>query len=168
MNTRRLQGLALILSAICMIIGQLGNSNGFFHVIAIIAVVLFILGIPAVYTAQSMGVVGLIGIILVELGAVIALGFQTEILTIAGIGGTLFQISAIAGLIGSIIIGWLTTQKNVFPAWVGWAFLAQGVLNFIGGLINMGAAGWTFAFIVIVIGAVALFGYGFFLFQGQS
>ncbi len=168
MNTRRLQGSLLILSALCMIIGQFGNGSNLFHIIALIGVVLFILGIPAVYTAQSMGLIGLIGIILVELAAVIALGFQTEILTIAGIGGALFQISAISGLIGSVIIGWITTQKNVFPAWVGWAFLAQGVLNFIGGVINMGAAGWTYAFIVIVVGAAALFGYGFFLFQGQS
>lgn len=165
MSTRRLQGLALILSAICMIIGQFGNGSTFFHVIAVIGVILFILGIPAVYAAQSLGPLGLIGIILVELAAIIAVGFQTNVLTIAGIGGTLFWVSAVGGLIGAVIIGWLTVQKNVFPAWVGWAFLAQGVLNFLGGIINMGAAGWTYAFVVLIVGAAASFGYGYFLFQ---
>jgi len=167
-SAHRLQGLALILSAICLLIGQFGNGSAFFRVISLIGSVLFLLGIPVVYAVQSMGSIELIGIILIELAAVITLGFQSRILSRTELGNTLILASAIAMMIGNALIGWITTQNNVFPAWVGWTFLADGLLNFIGGVFDVGSIAYGLAFVVLLLGVVARFGYGFFLYQRQE
>jgi hypothetical protein len=53
MDTRRLQGLALILSAVCtLLLGLSDPRTAIFDVISTVGVILFILGIPTVYLAQ--------------------------------------------------------------------------------------------------------------------
>ena len=141
MNVRRLQGLALILSAVCLLLGAFGLQPVIFITIGLI---LFILGIPAIYSAQPTGWIGLLGIVLLELAALIALGFRLQILS-PSLSDGLSLTSAILGMVGAVIVGWLTTREHVFPTWVGWVFMVQGLLNFITGLFNISAQGRFFS-----------------------
>ncbi len=61
-----------------------------------------------------------------------------------------------------MIVGWFTTRRNVFPAWAGWALIAEGLLNLVGGLVSGGP---IFGILVALLGAAALFGYGGWLLQ---
>jgi hypothetical protein len=161
MNVRRLQGLALIVSAVCLLLG----AFGLFPVIFItIGLILFILGVPAIYSAQPTGWIGLVGIIFLELAAVIALGFRLQLVS-PSLSDGLSLTSAILGMVGALIVGWLTTRQHVFPAWVGWVFMLQGLLNFITGLFNSGAQGRSFFLVIAVLQAVATFAYGYFIYQ---
>jgi hypothetical protein len=67
----------------------------------------------------------------------------------------------------AVIVGWLTTREHVFPAWVGWVFMVQGLLNFITGLFNIGAQGRVFPILVPILQTVATFAYGYFIYQLQ-
>lgn len=117
------------------------------------------LGIPAVYSVQPTGWIGLAGIILLELGAVIALMFQLRMVS-SGLAGSLSLTSAFAGMLGAVIIGWLTTREHVFPAWLGWAFIAQDLLNFFTGVFNMGSLTGAIPIFLPILGIVVQFAYG--------
>jgi len=164
MNVRRLQGLALILSAVGLLLGAFIPETSIFLTISVI---LFILGIPAVYSAQPTGWIGLAGIVLLELAALIALGFRLHLVPPSSLGDSLSLTSAILGMLGAVIIGWLTTRGHVFPVWVGWVFMAQGLLNFLTGLFNIGAPGRSFLILIPILQAVATFAYGYFIYQLQ-
>jgi hypothetical protein len=169
MNIRNLQGLALIVSAIGSLVGFLGPDTPLFGAISAISTVLFIIGIPAVYTAQPIGTVGLAGMILIIVAAVIALGFQLLDIAISpAVENILFWTSAIGGSVGRLIVGWLTTRHEVFPAWVGWAFIVEGLLNAIGAVIDLGALTDAYVAIVILVGTVALPGYGYYLLRPRA
>ena len=163
MNIRRLQGLALIVSAVCLPLAAFFPQT----IILTIGIILFILGIPAVYSAQPTGWIGLAGIVLLELAALISLGFRLHMVPPSSLGDSLSLTSAILGMLGAVIIGWLTTRGNVFPAWVGWLFMAQGLLNFITGLFNIGAPGRSFLILIPILQTVATFAYGYFIYQFQ-
>ncbi len=161
MSVRRLQGLALLLSAVCLLLGAFGPRTVIFVTIGII---LFILAIPAVYSTQPTGWIGLAGIVLLELAALIALGFRLDLVP-PSLGDSLSLTSAILGMLGAVIVGWLTTREHVFPAWVGWVFMVQGLLNFLGGLFNIDARGRVFPILVPILQTVATFAYGYFIFR---
>lgn len=164
MNVRRLQGLALILSAICLLLAAFVSETS---IVVTIGVILFILGIPAVYSAQPTGWVGLVGIVLLELAALIALGFRFHLVPPSSLGDSLSLTSAILGMLGAVIVGWQTTREHVFPAWVGWVFMLQGLLNFITGWFNIGAQGRLFPILIPILQTVATFAYGYFIYQIQ-
>jgi hypothetical protein len=164
MNIRRLQGLALILNAVCLLLAAFLSETS---IVLTIGVILFILGIPAVYSAQPTGWVGILGIVLLELAALIALGFRLHIVPPSSLGDSLSMTSAILGMLGAVIIGWLTTKGHVFPAWVGWVFMIQGLLNFITGLFNISAQGRSFLILIPILQTVATFAYGYFIYQMQ-
>ena len=167
MNVRRLQGLALILSAVCtLLLGLIDPRTTLFDVIATTGVVLFIVGIPAIYLVQRTGWLGLAGIVLLELAALIALGFRFEVLP-SSLENSLSLISAVLGALGGIIIGWLTTREHVFPAWVGWVFVAGGLLNLIVPLFDVGSMVNVFRFVLPVLQAAGLLAYGYFIYQKQ-
>jgi hypothetical protein len=62
------------------------------------------------------------------------------------------------GSIGRLIVGWLTTRHEVFPTWVGWAFIVEGLLNPIGAVIDLGALTDAYVAIIILAATVALLG----------
>jgi hypothetical protein len=82
MSVRRLQGVALMFSALSLLIGLLGPQNiGIIGPQAIVVLItmstiLFIVGIPAIYSTQPTGWMGMAGIVLLEFAALIALGFR--------------------------------------------------------------------------------------------
>jgi hypothetical protein len=171
MNVPRIQGLALMLSATGFIIGLLGPENigvlspqatRFFITVSVI---LFMLGIPGIHAAQPTGWMGLVGIALLELAALIALAFRFNMVPPSGFGDNLSLTSAIAGMLGAIIIGWLTLRERVFPAWVGWGFLAYGLLNMILGQFDIGGATGALIFFLPILQSAVLFAYGYVIFQ---
>ncbi len=163
MSIRTLQAYALILSGITTLVWLVGPDTPLFNAILIISTILFIIGIPAAYTSQPLGTPGLVGIILVVLAAVIALGFQSLDLNLSpALEGLLFWTSVIAGTVGRLIVGWLTTRRGVFPAWVGVAFMIEGLL-FIGGSFDLGSFANVYNTLVILVGVAAVLGYGFYL-----
>jgi hypothetical protein len=156
MNVRRLQGLALILSALCLPLAAVVPQAA---VVLTIGVILFILSVPAIYSTQPTGWIGLLGIIFLELAALIALGFRFGLVP-PSIGDSLSLTSAILGMLGAVITGWLTTRGHVFPAWVGWLFILQGLLNFITGVFHL-----DLGIFIPVLQTVATAAYGFFVYQ---
>jgi hypothetical protein len=170
MNVRRLQGLALIVSAVCLLLGLFGpqsisligpQATAFY---VIVGLVLFMLGIPAIYSAQPTGWIGLAGIILLELAAFIPLIFRWNMVP-SGLADSLSLTGAIAGMLGAVIIGWLTTREHVFPAWLGWAFIAQGLLNFFTGVFNLGFLTGVIPIFLPILFAVVQSAYGYFIYQ---
>ena len=170
MSIRRLQGLALIVSAVCFLLGLFGpqsisligpQATTFYNIVGII---LFMLGIPAVHSAQPTGWIGLAGIILLELAAFIPLMFRLNMVP-SGLAGSLSLTSALAGMLGAVIIGWLTTREHVFPAWLGWAFLSYGLLNFITGQFNFGSLQGEIPIFLSILGIVVQTGYGYFIYR---
>jgi len=159
MNIRRLQGWALLLSAICLLVGRflptLPIANGAV-ILAILGTILLIFSIPAIQALQPEGLVGWIGIVLIELAALIALAFQLDLVSASGLA----LISAILGMLGRVVTGWLTIRDNKFPAWAGWAFLVAGVLNLVGGFVGLGIVAEVVFIIGILLEALALLGYG--------
>src|SRR5690606_39083086 len=98
--------------------------------------------------------------------AVIALGFQLLNLALSpSIENLLIWTSILGGTLGRLIVGWLTTRHRVFPAWVGWAFIVEGLLSFLGGVVDLGSFTNVFSTIVILAGVIALLGYGYYLFR---
>lgn len=170
MNIRRFQGLALIISAICFLLGLFGpqslslispQATSFYNIAGII---LFMLGIPAIYSAQPTGLIGLVGIILLELAAFIPLLFWSNMMP-SSLASSLSLSSALAGMLGAVIIGWLTIREHVFPAWLGWAYLAYGILNFITGQINFRSLQGMIPFFISVLSIVVQFAYGYFIYR---
>src|SRR5215216_1816102 len=165
MNVQRFQGLPLILSAVCfLLLGLSDPRTAMFDVISTIGVIMFILGIPAVYSAQPTGWIGLAGIILLELAALISLGFRFEVLP-SNFESSLAMTSAVLGTLGAVIVGWLTIREGVFPSWVGWVLLAQGLLNLLVGLFDFGSLASVFRILLPGLQAVALLAYGYFIFR---
>jgi hypothetical protein len=162
MNVRRLQGLALIISAVCFLLGLFGSQATTFYVT--VGIILFMLGIPAVYSVQPTGWIGLAGIVLLELASFIALLFRLNMMP-SGLADSMSLTSALAAMLGAVITGWLTTRGNVFPAWVGWAFIAQGLLNFFTGVFNMGSLIGMIPIFLSVLSVVVQFAYGYFIYR---
>ncbi len=165
MSITRLQGWALVLSALLNLIGLIAYLLGLdpapLKLLYLLGGILFIVGLPALISVQPMGPAGVSGVALLELAALIALAFN--LLALAGgnnPGEAVQLVSVAAGTLGALIVGWLTAAGRVFPAWVGWAFMLQGVLNLVGALPDMGAL----TVILVVIGGLAdvaaVFGYG--------
>ena len=154
MNTRY-QGFALIASAIVSLITYFVDAG---PVINIVATLLFIYGISAVHPIQSKGsTLGLVGMGLIILAAVIAIGFSAGLVRVGDTNsGILISTSAYSALIGKVITGWLTINKKSFPAWVGVALIAEGVLN----VIPFGSLASVMSIVTTLAGAAAQLGYG--------
>lgn len=171
MNFRRFQGWVLVIYALFGLLDLLPGDIPFFRILFIIGALLFIVGVPAIQSVQPMGTAGLVGIIMLELAAVISLGVNLLFLTgrvlflPSGVGDAIFFISALAGALGRVIVGWLTTRQGIFPAWVGWAFFLQGLLHlirlFLIGLFDLRTLVSVIGIIALLLGSAVLFGYGF-------
>ncbi len=157
LKIRRLQGWALILSAICLLLGRFLPVSSISHIIAVAGTVLFILDVPAIQLHQPEGLIGWIGILLLEIAALIALAFMLG----SDGGPTLALTSAILGMLGRVIIGWLTIRQDRFPAWAGWAFLISGILNLITGAVDLASASTVISVVAILLEVGALLGYGY-------
>jgi hypothetical protein len=166
MNIRRLQGAVLIISAVIDLVGLIGSGTSAVRFLFLIGALLLIFGVLAIEPVQQAGTLDWVGIALIELAAIIAL--MLNILSMSGGGNLSIAIpltSAILGGIGRVVVGWLSTRRNVFPVWAGWAFIAEGVLNFIGGLLGNAPFAEPVGILVALLGAAALFAYGWGIMQ---
>ena len=132
-----LSGWALILSALIFLFGFAWDHllNGpftlFTVMIGLLGDILFLIGLPGIQQSQPQtGRPGQIGLILMSLGAVIAI-IANLLIRLAGveIDDRIPLTSAIAGSLGSLIVGWLTVRANVFQPWVGWLMMVGAILN---------------------------------------
>ena len=133
----RLSGWALILSALIFLFGFAWDHllNGpytlFTVMLGVVGSVLFLLGLPGIQQTQPQtGRTGQIGLILMGIGAVIAI-IANLLIRLAGVdvGDWIPLTSAIAGSLGSLIVGWLTIRVNVFRPWIGWLMIIGAILN---------------------------------------
>jgi hypothetical protein len=168
MNIRRYQGWALMVGLPIALLSFVVGDAPWFGIISVIGTILFIVGAPAIQSVQPMGTAGLIGIILIELAAIIALGIN--LFGGPEVSEALIFTSVLAGALGRIIIGWLTTKANVFPAWVGWTFLLHGILNLAGYLFlyDLGTFGSVLGMVAYLLDEAAAFGFGLGIVQRQS
>ena len=161
-----------MLSAVGLLLGLLGpqtvgilGPQATMFLITLSAI-LFILGVPAIYSAQPTGWIGMAGIVLLEFAALIALGFRSNIVPWpSSLGDSLALTSAVAGMLGAIIVGWFTIKEHVFPAWVGWAFMVYGLLTLITGPFNFNSLLGVLLPFFPILQAVLLFTYGYFIYQ---
>ena len=137
MNWIRISGWALIISPLIFFFGFAWDHliNGPFTpltvVIGLLGDVIFLLGLPGIQQTQPQtGRLGVIGLIIMAIGTVIAI-IANLLIRLFGmdIGDLVPLISAIAGSVGSFILGWVTIRANVFRPWIGWLFMIGAILN---------------------------------------
>lgn len=133
----RLSGWALILSALIFLFGFAWDHllNGpftlFTVMIGLLGEILFLIGLPGIQQSQPQtGRPGGIGLILMGLGTFIAI-VANLLIRLGGVevDDWIPLTSAIAGSLGSLIVGWLTVRANVFRPWVGWLMMVGAILN---------------------------------------
>ena len=101
MNIRRLQGAALIISAVINLVGLLGSGTSAVRILFVIGALLLIFGVPAIESVQQAGMLDWAGIALIELAAIIALVLNISFMSGAGISSSALPLaSAILGGIG--------------------------------------------------------------------
>lgn len=133
----RLSGWGLILSAVIFLFGFTWDHliNGpftFFTVmVGLVGNILFLAGLPGIQQSQPQtGRPGQAGLILLAIGTVIAIIANLFIrLFSIDIGDLVPLISAVAGSLGSLIVGWVTIRANVFRPWIGGLLMIGGILN---------------------------------------
>jgi hypothetical protein len=136
-------------------------------VLHLLALALFLLGLPAIQATQPQtGRAGQLGLTLMGLAAAIA--FIVVLLALAGVedvGPVIPLMSALSGLVGDLLIGFLTVRAGTFPAWTGWLLALAGAANFGIGLFS-GAADLSLAAALgSLLGIAAIAGYGWTIVQ---
>src|SRR5512146_2950827 len=148
MKRLRLSGWALILSALIFLFGFAWDHllNGpftlFTVMLGLFGNILFLVGLPGIQQSQPQtGRPGQSGLILMGIGAVIAI-IANLLIRLAGVEveDWVPLTSAIAGALGSLIVGWLTIQTKVFQPWIGWLLIVGAMLNVLFPLLPLEAA----------------------------
>ncbi|HEV8192194.1 MAG TPA: hypothetical protein VGP82_12050 [Ktedonobacterales bacterium] len=97
-----------------------------------------LLGLPAIQATQpATRRAGQVGLGLMGLAAATALLVALRSLT----GGADFApavpfASALARMVGDVLVGALTVRARIFPAWVGWLLAVSGLINLGKGLLS--------------------------------
>jgi hypothetical protein len=177
MSTRIIGGWALLINALVtlfILIGMttsLGGANRSLIIIEALSP-LFIVGLLAIWAMQPhtgrLGILGLTGLCCLGIGAVMSdlvrLVFFVHCVDV----GTPAFISALFGLVGSILVGWVTIKAAVFHPAIGWLLIVGGVLNVIGGLLLAGVGSDVVAIIATLAQAGAVAGYGWTILRGAT
>ena len=122
---------------------------------------LLLVGLLAIWTMQPQaGRLGVIGLWCLGIATSMAFFVRLVILSSTSNVNTPAFFSALFGLVGSLLVGWVTIRAKVFHPAVGWLLMAGGVLNFVGGLLP-GGIGATLVDIIAGLAQVGAFiGYG--------
>ena len=133
----RLSGWAFILSALIFLFGFAWDHliNGPFTLttvlLGLVGNISFLIGLPGIQQSQPQTRrPGQIGLIFMGIGSAIAI-IANLLIRLAGVdvGDWIPLTSAIAGSLGSLIVGWLTIRARVFRAWIGWLMIIGAILN---------------------------------------
>lgn len=171
MITRIIGGWALLLNALltlCFLIRMTASLGGgtFYLVAGEVFCPLLIVGLLAIWAIQPQtGRLGQIGLWCLGIGAGMAFLVRLVILFSTIAVDTPAFISALFGMVGSLLVGWVTIRAKVFHPAIGWLLIVGGVLNLIGGLFPAGS-GTTLAGLIAGLAQVgALGGYGWTMLQ---
>jgi hypothetical protein len=170
----RLSGWALILSALIFLFGFAWDHllNGPFTLLTVMiglfGDILFLVGLPGIQQSQPQtGSPGQIGLILMGIGAVIAI-LANLLIRLAGIEvpDWIPLSSALAGSLGSLIVGWLTIRVSVFRPWIGWLMIVGAILNILAPVLPPQAI--FISQIGLFAQSAALIGYGVTMLQREA
>jgi len=170
----RLSGWALILSALIFLFGFAWDHllNGPFTLFTVMmglfGDILFLVGLPGIQKSQPQtGRTGQIGLILMGIGTVIAI-IANLLIRLAGVEvpDWIPLTSAIAGSLGSLIVGWLTIRGNVFRPWIGWLMIVGAILNILAPILPPEAI--FISQIGLFAQSAALIGYGITMLQRDT
>jgi hypothetical protein len=141
MNIGRIQGWALLISALASTLLRLGLANNIQHgteILLLVSSALLIFGLPSIQTIQPQTKYwGLIGLFLLSIPAIdmflagLILLVVDQPLELNHLLSSVEVFLYTTGImyLGYIMVGWLTIQARVFPVWVGWFLLAVGIFN---------------------------------------
>ncbi len=141
MNIGRLQGWALLISALASTLLRLGLGNRIQYgteTLLLVSSVFFIFGLLGIQTIQPQTKLwGLIGLFLMAIPAVdlflggLILLVVDQPLELNHLLSSIESFLSLAGVMysGYILVGWLTIRASVFPAWIGWFLLTVGIFN---------------------------------------
>lgn len=163
MITRTLGGWVLLINALLILlilIGMTASLGGetLYLVVGEVLSSLLMVGLLAIWAMQPQtGRPGLIGLWCLGIGA--GLAFLVRLLLLLGTSAidTPALISALFGLVGSLLVGWVTIRAKVFHLMIGWLLIVGGVLNFAGGLLP-GGIGATLVGVIAGLAQVGAFG----------
>lgn len=144
MIARTIGGWALLINALltlCFLIGMIASVGG--DTLSLVAGEVFcpllIVGLLAIWAMQPQtGRLGQLGLWCLGIGAGIGFLVRLVILFSSLDVDTPAFISALFGLVGSLLVGWGTIRAKVLHPAIGWLLIVGGVLNLIGGLLPAG------------------------------
>jgi hypothetical protein len=163
MIARTIGGWALLINALLtlfILIGMTTSVGG--TLLSLVAgevlSLLLLVGLLAIWTMQPhTGRLGLIGLWCLGIATSIAFFVRLVVLLSTIDVDTLAFLSALFGLVGSFLVGWVTIRAKVFHPMIGWLLIVGGVLNFAGGLLP-GGIGATLVGIIAGLAQVGAFG----------
>lgn len=145
MNIRRVQGWALVISALVNILLQIFNITGLtnriqysFEILMLISGLFFIFGLFGIQTTQpTTKYWGQIGLALMLIPALDKITFslmqlfENQSLEFNSFVSSIWIKLASLGIlyVGYILVGWLTIRARIFPTPIGWLLLIVGVIN---------------------------------------
>ncbi len=170
----RLSGWALIVSALIFLVGFAWDHllnvpfSLFTVMVGLLGDILFLVGLPGIQQSQPQtGRPGQLGLILIGIGTIIAI-IANLLIRLAGveIDDWIPLTSAIAGSLGSLIVGWLTIRANVFRPWIGWLMMLGAILNILAPVLPPEAI--FISQLGLFAQAAALIGYGITMLQRST
>jgi hypothetical protein len=164
---RLIGGWALLANGfmtLLLVIGYevIGGDAPIFRAAGIVLSILLLLGLPAIWGLQPQtGRPGQAGLWCLGIGAGIALVVRAlSLRSQVDVGDLVPLLSSMFGLLGSVVVGWMTIRARVFPAAVGWLLIVGGMLNLLGGLTPAGLFTTLVGITSALAEAVATAGYG--------
>src|SRR5690348_10118845 len=144
MISRTIGGWALLINALLtlfILIGMTTSVGGdtLYLMTGEVISLLLIVGLLALWDMQPhAGRLGQIGLWCLGIATSLAFFVRLVVLLSTIDVDTPAFISALFGLVGSLLVGWVTIRAKVFHPAIGWLLIVGGVLNLIGGLLPAG------------------------------
>lgn len=144
MITRTIGGWALLINALLTLLFLLGmtasvGGDTLYLVTGEVFCPLLIAGVLAIWAMQPQtGRLGQIGLWCLGIATSIAFLVRLAILFSSLDVDTPAFLSALCGMVGSLLVGWVTIRAKVFHPAIGWLLMVGGVLNVVGVLLPAG------------------------------
>jgi hypothetical protein len=169
MITRTFGGWALLANAVLMLVLLIALTTSIGGATLSIIIgealsLLLIVGLAAIWAIQPhagrLGQIGLIGVWCLGIATGIAFVVRLVLLFSTIDVDTPAFLSALFGLVGSLLLGWATIWAKIFHPAIGWLLIVGGVLNVVGGLLPAGAGTSVIGIFAALAQIGAIGGYG--------
>jgi hypothetical protein len=177
MTARTLGGRALLASAVLTLVLFITMSAAIGGPTLLLVTgealsALLIVGLVAIRSmlphTGRFGRIGQIGLWCLGIAAGIAFVVRLVLLvSTIDVGDVVPFSSALFGLVGSLLVGWVTIRTQVFHPVIGWLLIVYGVLNLAGGLLPVGAGTTVMGVIGTLAQVGAAGGYGWTLLRSS-